>query len=76
MNREVGQNLAPHLRRARDHIDLHYQRPLHLDQLAAVTRVSKFRFARCCEATYGDTGMRYLTRCRIERAQDLLHAAS
>jgi len=74
--REVAPGLVPHLRRARDHIDRHYQAPLNLDRLAAVAGVSKYHFARCFEATYGATPMRYLTRRRIERAQDLLRAAN
>jgi len=72
----VALPLLPYLRRARDHIDRHYSRPLDLDQLAAVAGVSKFHFARCFEATYGETPIRYLTRRRIERAQDLLRAAN
>src|SRR5436189_3103926 len=74
--RVVAEPLLPCLRRARDHIDRHYQQPLDLDQLAAVAGVSKFHFARCFEATYGETPIRYLTRRRIERAQDLLRAAN
>ena len=33
-------------------------------------------FARCFAATYGETPIRYLTRRRIERAQDLLRFAN
>ncbi len=72
----VALELLPHLRRARDHVDRHYQQPLDLAGLAAVAGVSKFHFARCFEATYGETPIRYLTRRRIERAQDLLRAAN
>jgi AraC-like DNA-binding protein len=68
--------LLRHLRRARDHLDRHYRRDLDLDQLAAVAGVSKYHFVRCFEATYGETPMRYLTRRRIERAQDLLRVAN
>ena len=68
--------LLPHLRRAHDHIDRNYAEPLDLDALASVAGVSKFHFVRCFEATYGDTPMRYVTRRRIERAQDLLRAAN
>jgi AraC-like DNA-binding protein len=69
-------DLLPHLRRARDHIDRHYRAPLDLDQLAAVAGLSKFHFARSFEATYGETPIRYLTRRRIERAQDMLRLAN
>ncbi len=72
----VALPLLPYLRRARDHIDRHYSRALDLDELAAVAGVSKYHFSRCFEATYGETPIRYLTRRRIERAQDLLRAAN
>jgi AraC-like DNA-binding protein len=72
----VPLELLVHLRRARDHVDRNYRDRLDLEGLARVAGVSKFHFARCFEATYGETPMRYLTRRRIERAQDLLRAAN
>lgn len=72
----VSAGLLAHLRRARDHMDRNYQDELDLDRVAQVAGVSKFHFARCFEATYGQTPMRYLTRRRIERAQDLLRVAN
>ncbi|GAA1279170.1 hypothetical protein Psi02_68360 [Planotetraspora silvatica] len=69
-------DLLPHLRRARDHMDRHYQAPLDLSELARVAGVSKFHLVRCFEAAYGETPIRYLTRRRIERAQDLLRSAN
>lgn len=74
--RTVTDALLPHLRRARDHMDRHFAEPLDLARLAAVAGVSKYHFVRCFEAAYGETPMRYLTRRRIERAQDLLRAAN
>src|SRR5579862_7922082 len=73
---EVALGLLPHLRRARDHIDRYYASPLDLDRLAGVAGVSRFHFARSFEASYGETPIRYLTRRRIERAQDLLRSAN
>ncbi|HEX3487846.1 MAG TPA: AraC family transcriptional regulator [Streptosporangiaceae bacterium] len=73
---QVALGLLPHLRRARDHIDRYYARPLDLDSLAGVAGVSRFHFARSFEAAYGETPIRYLTRRRIERAQDLLRSAN
>ncbi|HZA76622.1 MAG TPA: AraC family transcriptional regulator [Acidimicrobiales bacterium] len=72
----VPARLLPHLRRARDLADRHYADPLDLDALAQAANVSKYHFSRCFAETYGDTPMRYLTRRRIERAQDLLRAAN
>ena len=74
--RRVPTELLAHLRRARDHIDRHYAAPLDLDRLAVVAHVSKSHFVRCFESTYGETPIRYLTRRRIERAQDLLRTAN
>ena len=68
--------LLPHLRRARDLADRHYADPLDLDALAGAATVSRYHFARCIAETYGETPMRYLTRRRIERAQDLLRSAN
>jgi transcriptional regulator GlxA family with amidase domain len=72
----VAQDLLACLRRARDHMDRHYAAPLDLAGLASVAGISKFHFARCFEAAYGETPIRYLTRRRIERAQDLLRHAN
>ncbi|HZA31254.1 MAG TPA: AraC family transcriptional regulator [Propionibacteriaceae bacterium] len=68
--------LLPHVRRARDYIDRHYSSALTLEQLATVAAISKFHLVRCFAATYGETPIRYLTRRRVERAQDLLRAAN
>ena len=75
-SRPLGADLAVHLRRARDHIDRHYATALDLDGLARVAGVSKYHFARCFEALYGEAPIRYVTRRRIERAQDLLRHAN
>ena len=76
MTHAVAVQLLAHLRRARDHIDRHYNEPLDLDALAKIAGVSKYHFTRTFEATYGETPIRYLTRRRIERAQDLLRHAN
>ncbi len=57
-------------------MDRHYPDDLDLACLAAIAGVSRHHFARSFTATYGETPMRYLTRRRIERAQDLLRAAN
>jgi AraC-like DNA-binding protein len=56
--------------------DRDYAQPLDLDALAGTAHVSKYHFARSFAEAYGDTPMRYLTRRRIERAQDLLRSAN
>ncbi len=64
------------LRRVHDHIDRHYAEPLTLSELASLVRMSKFHLVRAFRAAYGETPIRYLTRRRIERAQDLLRSAN
>lgn len=68
--------LLTQLRRAKDLADRHYAEPLDLGALAGAAHVSKYHFARSFAETYGETPMRYLTRRRIERAQDLLRSAN
>lgn len=68
--------LLPHLRRARDLADREYASPLDVERLAREASTSKYHFIRCFAATYGDTPMRYLTRRRLERAQEFLRTTN
>jgi transcriptional regulator GlxA family with amidase domain len=68
--------LVPHLRRAKDVVDRDYAEPLDLDDLARAANVSRYHFSRCFAEVYRETPMRYLTRRRIERAQELLRSAN
>ncbi|NIH83990.1 helix-turn-helix domain-containing protein [Amycolatopsis granulosa] len=67
--------LAP-LRRAKDWMDAHYAEPLDVDRLAAVACCSRSHFTRSFAAAYGESPKAYLTRRRIERAQDLLRSVN
>ena len=64
------------LRRARDYADRHHTEPLDLDTLAAVAGLSRFHFQRLFTATYGMSPAVYLSRRRLERAQDLLRSTN
>jgi AraC-like DNA-binding protein len=72
----VPADLLGHLRAARDLIDRRYADKLDLDRLARRAGVSKYHFLRCFAASYGLTPSQYLSRRRIERAQDLLRATN
>jgi AraC-like DNA-binding protein len=74
--RRAPDDLLVHLRRARDHADLHYAEALDLDALAAVAGISKYHFQRLFTATYGLSPAAHLSRRRVERAQDLLRATN
>jgi AraC-like DNA-binding protein len=64
------------LRRARDLIDRQFAEPLDLDAMAGAAGFSRYHFARAFRAAYGETPGSYLTRRRVERAQDLLRSAN
>ncbi len=64
------------MRRARDLADRDFGSALDLGALAREAGYSKYHFARGFAAAYGETPRAYLTRRRIERAQDLLRAAN
>lgn len=68
--------VLPNLRRAKDLADHRFDQPLDLDSLAATAGFSKYHFVRAFTKAYGETPMRYVTRRRIERAQDLLRSAN
>jgi AraC-like DNA-binding protein len=65
-----------HLRRARDLIDRRFAEPLDLDAMARAAGFSRYHFARGFREAYGETPRQYLTRRRVERAQDLLRTAN
>ena len=64
------------LRRVRDHIDRSFAMPITLSDLSALSGMSRFHLVRAFRAAYGETPIRYLSRRRIERAQDLLRYAN
>ncbi|TDE09109.1 helix-turn-helix transcriptional regulator [Jiangella asiatica] len=63
------------VRRARDFIDRSYADPVELADIAAAAGYSRFHLVRAFQAAYGETPGRYLTRRRVERAQELLRVA-
>jgi transcriptional regulator GlxA family with amidase domain len=64
------------IRRVRDHLDQHYATPVTLTELAALAGMSKFHLIRTFRTAYGETPIHYLSRRRIERAQNLLRHAN
>jgi len=74
--RPLSGPLLEAVRRARDLADRDFGAPLNLEAMAAESGYSKYHFARGFSAAYGETPRAYLTRRRMERAQDLLRAAN
>ncbi|MFF4532728.1 helix-turn-helix transcriptional regulator [Streptomyces sp. NPDC001407] len=64
------------LRLAKDVMDRDWAEPLDLDVVAAHAGYSRFHFVRAFKAVYGRTPGQYLSRRRIERAQELLRTAN
>ena len=58
--------------RALDHIHGHLGERLPLEDLAAIARLSVFRFATVFRQRVGESPHRYICRLRVERAQALL----
>ncbi|MBB1159300.1 helix-turn-helix transcriptional regulator [Amycolatopsis dendrobii] len=63
------------LRLAKDAMDRDWAEPLDLDAVAAHAGYSRCHFVRLFRAGYGQTPGQYLSRRRIERAEDLLRTA-
>lgn len=64
------------LRLAKDLMDRDWSQPLDLDAVAARAGYSRYHFVRRFRAVYGETPGQYLSRRRIERAQELLRSAN
>lgn len=67
-----GRLSARTLRDIDEHIRLHLDHAISLDELAAVAHLSKFHFIRSFRESTGYTPYEYLIRRRVERARDLL----
>ena len=57
-------------------MDSQYAEPLDLDAIAGAAGYSRYHFVRAFGAAYGESPARYLTRRRIERAQELLRSVN
>lgn len=60
------------LARTREKIAVSLESGISLDELAAEAGLSRFHFARAFREASGEPPHSYLTRCRIERAKELL----
>jgi transcriptional regulator GlxA family with amidase domain len=64
------------LRRAKDVMDRDWAERIDLDSVAAAAGYSRYHFVRLFKEAYGETPGQYLSRRRVERAQDLLRTAN
>ncbi len=67
---------ARKLRLVKDHVAAGLSGKLTLEDIAASIHVSAYHFARAFKATTGETPHSYVTRLRVERAQELLRTSS
>ncbi|QRP46430.1 helix-turn-helix transcriptional regulator [Amycolatopsis sp. FDAARGOS 1241] len=63
------------VRLAKDMMDRHWAEPIDVAAVAARAGYSRYHFIRAFRAVYGQTLGQYLSRRRIERAEDLLRTA-
>jgi AraC-like DNA-binding protein len=68
--------LLARLRLAKDAMDRDWAEPLDLGAVAAAAGYSRYHFVRLFREAYGETPGHYLSRRRIERAQELLRSAN
>jgi AraC-like DNA-binding protein len=68
--------LLRRMRMAKDAMDADWWQPLDLDAVAARAGYSRFHFVRRFREVYGESPGQYLSRRRIERAQELLRTAN
>ena len=54
------------------HLENHYEKPIHLDALAGLARMSKRSFLRAFQAATSSTPIAYLIQLRVNRAAALL----
>src|SRR5690349_21305614 len=59
---------AARVNRAVDHVLLHLDGPVRLEEVAAVAGFSRFHFHRVFRALMGETLQRFVQRVRLERA--------
>ncbi|KAB2342733.1 helix-turn-helix transcriptional regulator [Actinomadura rudentiformis] len=64
------------VRLAKDTMDRDWASPLDLPTVAAEAGYSQYHFVRLFREVYGETPGQYLSRRRIERAQELLRSAN
>jgi AraC family transcriptional regulator len=74
LNREARLS-SRRFRLVRDYIHAELATKLTLEDIAASVNMSAFHFARMFKATTGQTPHAYVTRLRIERAQELLRTS-
>jgi AraC-like DNA-binding protein len=63
------------LRMAKDAMDRDWAEPIDMEAVAAHAGYSRYHFVRVFRAVYGQTPGQYLSRRRIERAENLLRTA-
>src|SRR4051812_46010671 len=64
------------LRRARGPMDRDWAERIDVDTVATGIGSSRYLFVRLFKEVYGETPGQYLSRRRVERAQDLLRTAN
>lgn len=57
---------------AKRYIDKHYSEKIDLENISDEAHFSKFHFIRLFKSIYGKTPHQYLTKVRLEKAQQLL----
>jgi AraC family transcriptional regulator len=69
----IPRSLAPwQIRRISAHINANLDTALRVDDLARIARLSQSYFARAFSGSFGCPPHRFVTRCRVEHAKELM----
>lgn len=73
LSAELEGRLSSHqLQRVFDYVEAHLDRDLNLSEMANVLNLSQYHFCRLFKQSTGVAPHQYVTRCRIDRAKQLL----
>jgi AraC family transcriptional regulator len=72
-SQDIRGNLAPwQVRRIITHVNANLDAALRVEELARVARLSESYFSRKFSSSFGCSPHRFITRCRLERAKELM----
>jgi transcriptional regulator GlxA family with amidase domain len=72
-NRPTKLGLAPwQVRTVASHVETNLDKPIRSSELASVVRLDPAYFCRVFRASFGEPPLQYVSRRRIERAQELM----
>src|SRR5512145_2650164 len=73
-SKQLDTEYKSRINKAFDYIELHLEKSMTLEELAAVANFSKFHFNRIFHSIVGETPFQFVLRLRLEKAASLILA--